>query len=187
MIRGVILAILAVILAVILIGTCACMRTQAQTPLSTVSSAKPVRDPYLNMDLEHLSLVRRTNTLKNVGEYAPTISEEEAEPEPISEVSEESSEPEWIYYGECRITHYDDCAECCGVAGNATASGVYPTAGYTVAAGEDLPFGTEVLIGDRVYVVEDRGVDCQQIDIFVSDHETALAMGMYYTDVYVRY
>lgn len=96
------------------------------------------------------------------------------------------SDDGWSYYGECRITFYDDCEECCGVAGNTTASGVYPTSNHTVATGEDLPFGTKLLIDGQVYVVEDRGVDPHCVDIFVDEHETAVALGMYYTDVYMR-
>lgn len=107
-----------------------------------------------------------------------------ATPEQVSGGAEESGG--WAYYGNCRITHYDDCEICCSVAGNATASGVYPTANHTVATGADLPFGTELLINGQVYIVEDRGVDPYQVDIFVDDHETAVALGMYYTDVYVR-
>ena len=95
---------------------------------------------------------------------------------------------EWQYYGNCRITHYDAGPCCCGEwATGCTASGVLATTHHTVASGPDLPFGTEVLINGEVYVVEDRGVDEYQIDIFVDTHEEALAMGMYYTDVYVRY
>ena len=101
----------------------------------------------------------------------------------------DNSEPEdeWVYYGECRITFYDDCEECCGVAGNTTASGVYPASNHTVATGEDLPFCTELLIDGQVYVVEDRGVNPYCVDVFVDEHETAVALGMYYTDVYMRF
>ena len=95
---------------------------------------------------------------------------------------------EWQYYGNCRITHYDAGPCCCGEwATGCTASGVLATTHHTVASGPDIPFGTEVMINGEVYVVEDRGVDEYQIDIFVDTHEEALAMGMYYTDVYVRY
>jgi hypothetical protein len=94
----------------------------------------------------------------------------------------------WVYYENCRITFYDTGACCCGEwASGYTASGTLATVGRTVATGEDLPFGTEVMINGQVYIVEDRGVEPGQIDVLVSDHETALAMGMYYTDVYVRY
>lgn len=94
----------------------------------------------------------------------------------------------WVYYANCRITHYDTGACCCGVyATGYTASGTLATVGRTVATGEDLPFGTEIMINGQVYIVEDRGVEPYCVDILVPDHETALAMGMYYTDVYIRY
>lgn len=155
----------------------------------------------VDFDLDHLSCAMPTSEAKRIqAEYQAQTREYalycvgEVEPEEVQAEEEESvtepvyaDESGWQYYGECRITFYDDCAECCGVAGNATASGVYPTAGVTVASGEDLPFGTEVTIGGEVYVVQDRGVGPYQIDIFVSDHDTAVAMGMYYTDVYVKY
>lgn len=108
--------------------------------------------------------------------------------DPVQESEAEEPESEWTYYGNCRITHYCDCPECTGPwYGSATASGAWPSAFYTVASGEDLPFGTEVLINDQVYVVQDRGVGCGQIDIFVGDHQLAMDMGMYYIDVYVRW
>lgn len=109
------------------------------------------------------------------------------DPEPEPEPAVEEPQPEWSYYGSCRITHYCDCPICTGPwYGSATASGAWPSAFYTVASGEDLPFGTEVLINGQVYVVQDRGVGCGQIDIFVGDHQLALDMGEYYADVYVR-
>ena len=101
------------------------------------------------------------------------LAAEEAEPEPASH-----------YYGSCRITFYCPCSQCCGAWGNATASGVMPTAGRTVANGS-LPFGTRVLIDGVEYVVEDRGVGSDQFDIFVNDHGEALARGLYYTDVFI--
>lgn len=119
-----------------------------------------------------------------------TIVEEPApEPEPVvEEPVVEEPQSEWTYYGNCRITHYCDCPECTGPwYGSATASGAWPSAFYTVASGDDIPFGTEIMINDQVYVVQDRGVGNGQIDIFVGDHQLALDMGMYYADVYVRW
>lgn len=147
----------------------------------TYQYAKEVDVPYLDFDLEHLAIIENQRQAHAEAVRAAKVAEVEEVP------TEAETTPEWTYYGNCRITHYDDCAECCGVAGNATASGVYPTPQHTVATGADLPFGTELMINGQVYVVEDRGVDPGQVDIFVSDHETALQMGMYYTDVYVRY
>lgn len=96
----------------------------------------------------------------------------------------EAAPVEKTLYGVCTITHYCSCSQCCGQwAGGATASGVMPTAGRTVAA--DLPFGTRLLINGQEYVVEDRGVSGMWIDIYCSSHEEALNRGLYQTEVYI--
>lgn len=126
-------------------------------------------------------------------ENAGTVESGEGSTEPVPEpevsVQEyEESGDGWEYYGTAFITHYDTGACCCGIyASGYCASGALATVGRTVAAGYSIPFGTEVLINGNVYVVEDRGVDDGCFDILVSDHETALAMGAYYTDVYIRW
>lgn len=116
------------------------------------------------------------------------------EPLPEPEVSDPVyEEPEgtgdgWEYYGTAFITHFCPCELCCGIyASGYCASGALATEGRTVAAGYSIPFGTEVLINGNVYVVEDRGVDDGCFDIFVNDHNVAMAMGAYYTDVYIRW
>lgn len=116
-------------------------------------------------------------------EIAP-IEPEIIEPEPVQENVQQTAATPTSYYGNCRITFYCPCAQCCGSWGNATASGARPTAGRTVACG-DLPFGTRLLIEGHEYVVEDRGVGAQQIDIFVNGHQEALDRGLYYTDVWI--
>ena len=68
----------------------------------------------------------------------------------------ETSSSSGTYLGNFKLTAYCDCAVCCGTAGNATASGVYPTSGHTVAMA-GVPFGTQLLINGTVYTVEDRG------------------------------
>lgn len=102
-----------------------------------------------------------------------------------AEVEEAEPEPAMHYYGNCRITFYCPGSCCCGqwASGN-TASGTVATPNRTVASG-DLPFGTRILVDGQEYIVEDRGVGAQQIDIFVSSHQEALARGLYYTDVYI--
>lgn len=109
---------------------------------------------------------------------AEELTEEAPEVEPVN------AEPARSYYGNCRITFYCGCAECCGSWGNATASGAMPTAGWTVANGS-LPFGTLVEIDGHTYCVEDRGVGGDQFDIYVDDHQEALNRGLYYADVYI--
>lgn len=92
-------------------------------------------------------------------------------------------EPELELYGECMITFYCPCAECCGKSDGITASGVAAKADHTVAA--SLPFGTRLMIDGEEYVVEDRGVSGMCVDIFVNSHDEALQRGLYYTEVYI--
>ncbi len=87
------------------------------------------------------------------------------------------------YLGNFTLTAYCNCAACCGTAGNATASGVYPTSGHTVAMG-GVPFGTELLINGHVYTVEDRGTPYGHVDIYFDSHQEALDFGLQYADVY---
>ena len=87
------------------------------------------------------------------------------------------------YLGNFTLTAYCPCAQCCGTANNATASGVYPTAGHTVAMA-GVPFGTQLLINGTVYTVEDRGTPYGHVDIFFNSHSEALAFGLQSADVY---
>lgn len=90
-----------------------------------------------------------------------------------------------IYQGEFLVTFYDDCEACCGRAGATTASGVYPTAGHTIAA-DGYDFGTVLYIeGFGYYVVEDRGVPYGMIDIFVNDHSEIPSYGITTASVYL--
>ena len=128
----------------------------------------------------------------DAGQYSE-VSADDSQPEvisPYSEPEEDYSEEsvncgEWVYYGNCRITFYDDGPCCCGEFANGyTASGEPAIPGWTVANGS-LEFGTMVMIDGQQYCVTDRGVDGDQFDVLVSTHDEALARGMYYTDVYI--
>ena len=88
------------------------------------------------------------------------------------------------YLGNFTLTAYCNCASCCGTAGNATASGVMPTSGHTVAMG-GIDFGTKLLINGKVYTVEDRGTPYGHVDIFFDSHAEALQFGMSSADVYL--
>lgn len=112
-------------------------------------------------------------------EPTPTPTPEpEPEPEP-----EEPSSGGLISLGTFKITAYCNCAKCCGTAGNRTASGVYPTAGHTVAMG-GVPFGTKLQIFGHTYTVEDRGTPYGHVDIFFNSHSEALQFGLTYAEVY---
>ena len=90
--------------------------------------------------------------------------------------SETSSSSQGTYLGNFKLTGYCNCAQCCGTAGNATASGTTPVAGRTVA--------TKLLINGNVYTVEDLGTPYGHVDIYCSSHSEALSFGLQYADVY---
>lgn len=123
-------------------------------------------------------------------EKLPEDNEHRTNLEVIAEAAEaELAKPILTFYGNCTITHYCNCSECCGIwAGCNTASGLPPVEGRTVAHNY-LPFGTRVLIEGHEYIVDDRG-DVNMdggdwFDIYVNDHRTANVRGMHRTDVYI--
>ena len=73
-------------------------------------------------------------------------------------------------------TAYNATVEQCGKADGITASGTYVTEGRTVAC-NDFPFGTKLLIGENVYVVEDRCGYDNVVDIYFDDHHDAMNWG----------
>ena len=97
--------------------------------------------------------------------------------------SDSGSSSQGTYLGTFKLTGYCNCAQCCGTAGNATASGTTPTAGRTVAMA-GVPFGTKLLINGNVYTVEDLGTPYGHVDIYCSSHSEALSFGLQYAEVY---
>ena len=79
--------------------------------------------------------------------------------------------------GEYKVVGYDPyCTHCCPRGDGITASGVPATVGRTCAI-EGLPFGTKLYIsGLGEYVVEDRGVSGNMIDIACDGHAACYAI-----------
>lgn len=100
-----------------------------------------------------------------------------------SSESSGSSSSQGTYLGTFTLTAYCNCAQCCGTAGNLTASGTVPTAGRTVAMA-GVPFGTQLLINGNVYTVEDLGTPYGHVDIYFNSHSEALAFGLQSAEVY---
>jgi 3D (Asp-Asp-Asp) domain-containing protein len=87
-----------------------------------------------------------------------------------------------------KVTAYCHCSKCCGSYANGyTSSGTKASAGRTVAAPSNLPFGTKLNINGKTYVVEDRGgaIKGNRIDVYVGSHSEALAWGVRYLPVEV--
>ena len=90
--------------------------------------------------------------------------------------------------GSFKVTHYCPCYYCSGGWGGQTATGTVATAGRTIAVDPGvISYGTRVILNGHVYVAEDCGgaINGNKIDIFLSDHATALAYGTYYTEVFL--
>jgi Uncharacterized protein conserved in bacteria len=77
------------------------------------------------------------------------------------------------------VTAYTPSDDECGKHDGITASGTYATEGRTIAMDNSIPFGTKVLIGDTVYIVEDRGgsIKGNHVDIFMNDKDRAQEFG----------
>ena len=78
------------------------------------------------------------------------------------------------------ITAYCACVQCCGKTDGITASGIKAVEGVTVAMDKSIPFGTKIYIdgvGERI--VQDRGgaITGNRIDLYFSDHQSALNFG----------
>ena len=115
-------------------------------------------------------------------EDADTSSDSEAASEEQTS-SESSDSSQGKYLGNFTLTAYCNCAQCCGTAGNLTASGTVPTAGRTVAMA-GVPFGTQLLINGTVYTVEDLGTPYGHVDIYFDNHSDALSFGLQKAEVY---
>lgn len=88
--------------------------------------------------------------------------------------------------GVYKITAYCGCAKCCGKTDGITASGTHVTAGRTIAAPPEIPFGTQIIINGHTYTVEDRGgaIRGNRIDIYFETHEEALKFGVQYVEIF---
>lgn len=113
----------------------------------------------------------------------------EPEPEPPAEEATEI-EPELQSLGTFKLTAYCPCAKCCGEwADGITYTGTEATAGRTVAVDPKvIPLGSTVYINGSAYVAEDIGgaIKGNRIDVYFSDHQTALQFGVQHAEVEIQ-
>lgn len=101
--------------------------------------------------------------------------------------TEEVDVSSYEFVGTKYITGYDPyCYHCCGSTSGLTASGVEAQINYTVAAGSKYPLGTTLYIeGYGYYVVEDRGVGNNTIDIACDSHASCYTVTNRSVNVYI--
>ena len=127
-------------------------------------------------------------------EPLPETPPEDGEPPEAIEIrtateAEAIPEDEWVSLGEFRLTFYCPCYQCSEGWGHQTDSGAYATEGRTIAVDKRvIPYGTEVRIGDHVFVAEDRGgsIKGKRIDIFMESHAACRKAGVQYSEIYIK-
>lgn len=93
---------------------------------------------------------------------------------------------EYRYIGECTITAYCPCSECCGRwADGLTATGMPAGPGIVAVDPEVIPLGSTVIIDGLKYLAADVGVSGKHVDIAVSSHEQAVELGVRSEKVWV--
>ena len=95
---------------------------------------------------------------------------------------------ERIPMGRFRLTAYCPCCDCSDGYDWETSSGKIAKEGRTIATDPKIiEPGSQVLIGDTVYIAEDCGgkVKGEVIDIFFEDHEDVDNFGVKHCDVYI--
>ena len=107
----------------------------------------------------------------------------------ISETFEPHTDDGMIYLGNFKITHYCACEKCCGIYAGQTAWGGALTPGYTIAVDPGVidKLSDVYIDGYGLRVAEDCGgaIKGNRIDIAVSSHSEALALGVTYKDVWL--
>lgn len=91
------------------------------------------------------------------------------------------------YIGECTITSYCPCEECCGQwADGLTATGIPAVPGVVAVDPEVIPLGSTVVIGGQRYLAADTGVTGKWIDICAAEHQDAEDFGVQTMAVWVE-
>lgn len=175
---------LIILAGVIILLLASAVRADQEAFASTLRRTRLIRE-----ELTELGEDREYLHVPPVPEFPPVDGEPPQAIEVVSKMeivgAETIPEERWESLGRWKLTFY--CKERCCNGRNAhrTASGAPMVEGRTVAVG-GLPFGTELMIDGHRYVVEDRGVRGNHVDILVSDHQTAKDLGVKYAEVFVK-
>lgn len=106
-----------------------------------------------------------------------------------------------VSLGNFKLTAYCSCYKCCGKWALSRPLDEYNNEivygaigerlidGYSIAVDPNIiPYRTEVIINGHVYKAQDCGgaIKGNRIDIYFSDHESALEFGVQYAEVFVK-
>ena len=141
----------------------------------------------LRAELRHVEAVR-DDALEELGRMANDYALEAKARREQAEAYEAIGA--YQYIGECAITAYCPCAECCGRwADGVTASGLPAWPGIVAVDPDVIPLGSTVIIDGMKYLAADTGsgVTGTHIDIFLASHEETVAHGVRTADVWVAF
>ena len=90
------------------------------------------------------------------------------------------------YVGQCKVTAYCPCVECCGKwADGLTATGIPAGPGIVAVDPERIPLGSTVVIDGQKYLAADTGVTGLHVDVCVADHASTVEHGVRTAQVWV--
>lgn len=139
----------------------------------------------LRADLLHAEAVR-DHAVKELGELANQTALEAQARREQAEYYETLGA--YQYIGECTITAYCPCAECCSCwADGLTATGLPAGPGIVAVDPDVIPLGSTVVIDGQRYLAADTGsvVEGLHIDVCTASHEEAKKFGVRKESVWV--
>ena len=141
----------------------------------------------LRAELRHVEAVR-DDALEELGRMANDYALEAKARREQAEVYEAVGA--YRYIGECTITAYCPCEQCCGRwADGVTASGLPAGPGIVAVDPDVIPLGSTVVIDGQKYLAVDTGsgVTGNHIDICLASHEETVAHGVRTAEVWVMH
>jgi len=91
------------------------------------------------------------------------------------------------YIGECTVTAYCPCEQCCGRwADGLTATGIPAGPGVVAVDPDVIPLGSTVVIDGQRYLAADTGVNGLHVDICLPDHRDTIAFGVQTAEVWIE-
>lgn len=144
------------------------------------------REQALRAELQHAEEVR-DQAVRELGELANTIALDKQARREQAEAYEALGA--YQYIGECTITAYCPCAECCGRwADGVTASGLPAGPGIVAVDPDVIPLGSTVIIDGLKYLAADTGsgVTGNHIDVCLASHWEIVEHGVRTAEVWVE-
>lgn len=139
----------------------------------------------LRAELQHVETVR-DNALEELGRMANDYAREKLARREQAEAYEALGA--YQYIGECTITAYCPCVECCGDwADGLTATGLPAGPGIVAVDPEVIPLGSTVVIDGQRYLAADTGsgVEGLHIDVCMASHGETVEQGSRTAEVWV--